>query len=99
MTIKHTTIAITMICQLLGSAALADPDTDWQLEMIHEPSAAQMKVEERGRVYIYDRLDDADVELAMNMQFDRLDNMMFVRTKPKVETTGQETESVDDDCD
>ena len=98
MKIKHTTLAITMICQVWGTAALADPDTDWQLQMIHEPSAAQIKVEERGRVYIYDRLDEADVELAMNVQFDRLDNMMFVRTKPKVEASGEETES-DDDCD
>lgn len=94
----HSTMAIAMVCLVWCAVATADPDTDWQLEMIHEPSAAQLKVEERGRVYIYDRLDEADVELAMNLQFDRLDNMMFVRTKPKVESSGEQTES-DDDCD
>ena len=97
MRIKHTTIAIIAICQLWAATALAGQEGDWQLEMIHDPSAAQIKVEERGRVYVYDRLGDADVELAMNMQFDRLDNMMFVRTK--VETPKGETEAADDGCD
>ena len=97
MRIKHTTITIITICLLWGTAALADPQGDWQLEMIHDPSAAQIKVEERGRVYIYDGLYDSDVKLAMETQFDRVDNMMFVRTK--VETPQGETETEDDGCD
>ena len=97
MRIKHTTITIITICLLWGTAALADRQGDWQLEMIHDPSAAQIKVEERGRVYIYDGLHDKDVQLAMDAQFDRLDHMMFVRTK--VETPAGETETEDDGCD
>ena len=94
---RNTIIAISVICQMWATAALSDPDGDWQLEMIHDPSAAQIKVEERGRVYIYDGLYDSDVKLAMDTQFDRVDNMMFVRTK--VETPQGETETEDDGCD
>jgi hypothetical protein len=80
-----------------STAALSAPEGDWQLAMVHNPSSGQLKVEERGRVYIYDRLPDTEVELAMNTQFDRLDNMMFVRTT--VVTPEGETEVADDDCD
>lgn len=97
MNIKNTSIAITVICQMWGAAAVADEAGNWQLEMIHDPSAAQIRVEERGRVYIYDGLHETDVELAMNTQFNRLDNMMFVRTK--VETPEGESEAADDGCD
>jgi hypothetical protein len=97
MTPKDTSLAISLICLIWGSTALASEDGDWQLAMIHQPSAAQLKVEQRGRVYIYDRLDDADVELAMNTQFGRLDRMMFVRTQ--VPTSEGETETADDGCD
>jgi len=99
MKIKYTAIAITVICQMWGTAASADPDPegDWQLGMIHDPSDAQLRVEERGRVYIYDGVYDTEVKLAMDTQFNRLDNMMFVRTK--VATPEGETETEDDGCD
>lgn len=94
---NNITIAITLSCLMWGSSALSAREANWQIEMIHEPSAAQLKVEQKGRIYIYDGLDDADVELAMNNQFDRLDNMMFVRTQ--VVTPEGETETDDDGCD
>jgi len=97
MNIKSTSVAITIICQMWGAAAVADEAGNWQLEMIHDPSAAQIRVEEQGRVYIYDGLYDTEVKLAMDTQFDRLDNMMFVRTK--VETPEGKTEMEDDGCD
>jgi hypothetical protein len=80
-----------------GAAALGGEAGDWQLAMIHSPSAAQLKVEQRGRVYIYDRMHEAEIELAMNTQFNRLDNMMFVRTR--VETSKKGEELIDDGCD
>ena len=97
MSMRNTGFAITVICQMWGVTALAMEDNRWQLEMIHSPSSAQLKVEERGRVYIYDGLHEADVELAMNTQFSRLDNMMFVRTK--VESAEEGEEDADDGCD
>jgi hypothetical protein len=97
MNIKNTGLAITILCQMWGIGAMAGEDGNWQLKMIHSPSRAQLKVEDRGRVYIYDRLHEADVESAMNTQFDRLENMMFVRTK--VEVADDSTDYSDDGCD
>jgi hypothetical protein len=97
MNIKNIRIAFIIICQMWGAAALGGEAGDWQLAMIHNPSAAQLKVEERGRVYIYDRMHEAEIELAMNTQFNRLDNMMFVRTR--FETSKEGEEGIDDGCD
>jgi hypothetical protein len=97
MKIKSTSIAFIVMCQMWGGAALGGEAGDWQLAMIHNPSAAQLKVEQRGRVYIYDRMHEAEIELAMNTQFNRLDNMMFVRTQ--VVTAEGEIETADDECD
>ena len=96
MKINVTLLAILVGAQLWGAAALANASGDWQLAMIHQPSSAQLTVEDRGRVFIYDRLSDADVELAMNTQFHRLDHMMFVRTK--VETAKGVEPVIDDGC-
>ena len=65
--------------------------------MLHEPSPAQLRMERRGRVFIYDRMQDADVDVAMNTQFDRIERMMFVRTQQT--TPAGETEGDDDGCD
>jgi len=93
-----TSIATWIAASLLwSSVGWAGQTGDWQLSMLHEPSPAQLKTEERGRVFIYDRLNDTDVELAMNTQFDRLERMMFVRTQQT--TQGNEVETADDDCD
>ena len=97
MKIKNIRIAFIVICQMWVAAALGGEAGDWQLAMIHDPSAAQLKVEQRGRVYIYDRMPEAEIELAMNTQFNRLDNMMFVRTQ--VVTAEGEIETADDECD
>lgn len=97
MNIKNIRIAFIIICQMWGAAAFGGEAGDWQLAMIHSPSAAQLNVEQRGRVYIYDRMHEAEIELAMNTQFDRLDNMMFVRTR--VENSNEGEEGIDDGCD
>ena len=90
-------IAAWMVASLWWSGlAWAGQPGDWQLAMLHQPSPAQLKVEQRGRVFIYDQLHDADVELAMNTQFDRIERMMFVRTK-KAADDG-EKQAADDDC-
>lgn len=97
MTHKTITIAAALSGLFVSAAALGGPKDDWQLTMLHEPSAAQLSLEQRGKVFIYDGLSDRDVELAMNAQFKRVEHMMFVRTK--FETPDGTYEVADDGCD
>ncbi len=79
-------MARTINCMFLPAflLALGQPqaaEDDWQLRMLNKPSQAQLELEKKGRVFIYDGLTDAQVEQAVDQQFDRMEAMMFVRTK------------------
>ena len=93
--IAATAIAVSSL--IWNPAVFSAENEDWQLSMLFDPSAAQLKVEERGRVFIYDGIKSTDIQKVMDSQFDRLDNMMFVRTK--VVNADGKVESKDDDCD
>ena len=97
MNAKKYTAAWIVAALLWSSVGWASQSGEWQLAMLHDPSPAQLKTENRGRVFIYDRLHDAEVELAMNTQFDRIERMMFVRTQQT--TQDGETETAEDGCD
>ncbi len=74
---------ISFICLpalLLASGQLKAASDDWQLRMLNQPSEAQLALEKKGRVFIYDGLTDAQVEQAVDQQFERMHSMMFVRT-------------------
>lgn len=76
-----------------------------ELRRLFEPSAGELQDEANGRTYIYDGLRDTDIERAMEEQFERVDNMMFIRVKPtdekgevlKNKETGEELVE-DDGC-
>ena len=53
---------------------------DWQLALLFQPSEHQLEVERKGRVFIYDGLHTADVERALDEEFDRVEHMMFSST-------------------
>ena len=53
---------------------------EWQVRMLNQPSEAQLALEKKGRVFIYDGLTDVQVESALDQQFERMESMMFVRT-------------------
>lgn len=70
---------------------------DWQIAMLNNPSVAQLNMEARGRVFIYDGLHEADIDNAMDSQFNRVERMMFVRTQYAQKP--EENEAPDDGCD
>ena len=53
---------------------------EYQYQVLFSPTAAILEAEARGRIMIYDRLEFGTVERALDQQFDRIENMMFVRT-------------------
>lgn len=81
-------------CLLALSATSAFAD-DYQQNMLFSPSEHILVAEARGRVMIYDGLENTTVEKAMDHQFNRIGSMMFVRTQYKQEN-GEVVE--DEDC-
>ncbi len=53
----------------------------YQYEVLLNPSQDMLRAEDKGRSMIYDGLENETVELAMTSQFNRIENMMFVRTR------------------
>jgi hypothetical protein len=93
-------IGSTAFSILLGLGAsqtlVADDSLDqFYRTVLLNPSKAIQVAEARGRVTIYDGLDNEVVDRAMDSQFDRIENMMFVgirRTQPDGSV------EQDDDC-
>lgn len=94
--------ALLLIAAVLaaGSAparAAGDGFSAYQQKVLFNPGESVHKAEARGRVTIYDGLDENQVEAALDTQFDRIEHMMFVRTRHSAEDG---TTSYDDDgCD
>ena len=91
--INYAITAATII-SAIGYAQAADLN-HFQHKTLLEPGSFQLKAEAKGRVMIYDQMDNATVELAMSNQFDRIENMMFVRTQ-YIQEDGSIVE--DNDC-
>lgn len=81
---------------LLSFITGAQAASNYQHNALFNPSQFQLQAEDNGRVMLYDRLDNETVELAMTEQFDRIESMMFVRTR-YIQEDGSVGES--DDCD
>jgi len=75
----------------------AGAEDDFQHKVLFSPTASQLQAEARGRIMIYAGLEDAEVERAFDDQFDRVEHMMFVRTR-HAEPDG-EVSYADDGCD
>jgi hypothetical protein len=89
-------------------AAKADPAStkNWQMSRLFEPTQADLKSEDKGRVMIYDGMKDKDVERALDEQFDRLEHVMFTRTvvtddagNARRTDSGEVVTEADDGCD
>ncbi len=81
---------------LLPLTAPVAADDLYQLDALLDPSPALLEAERRGRVTIFHGLDNNRVEQALDSQFHRIENLMFVNTRyplPDDETYAE------DDCD
>ncbi len=59
-----------------------------ELRRLLEPTPGELKQEQKGRIYIYDGVRDVDIDTAMDVAFDRIDSMMFIRVR-KTDETGK----------
>ena len=75
-----TTIGLTAALVSSGIAAAADV-SDIEQRRLFEPTEAERAAEAEGRIYIYDGLTDRDVQRALDDEFERVDSMMFIRTR------------------
>jgi len=60
-------------------AAAADV-SEIELRRLFEPTKAERAEEEKGQIYIYEGVRDTDVQRALDEEFERVQNMMFIRT-------------------
>jgi hypothetical protein len=98
-----TTTALS--ATLVSSMAVAADVSEFEQRRLFSPTEAELASEAEGRIYIYDGLTDIDVQRALNDEFDRVENMMFIRTK-KTDEAGEvkrdadtgEVEYDDDGC-
>ncbi|MGB5832809.1 MAG: hypothetical protein WBG92_12570 [Thiohalocapsa sp.] len=79
--IKFTTAALFVPPLVAPMALYAADVSEIELRRLLEPTPSELAQEAAGRIYIYDGLRDTDIDLALSEQFDRVEHMMFIRTK------------------
>jgi len=69
-----------MLVGTCGAAFAADV-SEIERRRLFEPIEAELRAEADGRIYIYDGLREIDIAHAMDQEFDRVESMMFIRTR------------------
>ena len=96
---SHIILIVLLMSALLAPHAwAADADDGFQYNALFSPSPAQLKAEDHGRVMIYDGLDNAVVERALDEQFDRIEHMIFIHTRQSSSDDDEEDTAGDDGC-
>jgi len=98
---KERILTLSLVASLLvpiPALALGDNSNqdDPRLRRLFQPSERELQRERQGRIYIYDGLESRQIDRAMEREFARVDNMMFVRTRVKTEDGEEET--LEDGC-
>ena len=77
----------------------------WQQNLIFAPSQSQLARESNGSITIVSGLRDTEVDHAMDEQFERIENLMFVGTvvttsdgNPAIDPGTGQPETEDDGC-
>ena len=95
----HRLLIGLLLCFVLAPPTMAaDANDSFQYNALFNPTTAQLMAEDRGRVMIYDGLDNTVVERALDEQFDRIEHMMFVRTRQSTPDDDDEYIVEDDGC-
>jgi hypothetical protein len=100
---RNLAIISGLISGIFTHVVIAEESAAYQMQYRHlmNPSDTTLKrEEERQSVYIYEGMRIADVDKAMDSQFDRVENMMFVQTRVPVKTGEEGAETTQKDgCD
>ena len=75
------------------------PDASYDMRRLMRPTPAELASEGKGRVHIYDSLEINAVNKALDENFDRIQNMMFIRIHHLPPTGSGPAEVEDDECD
>jgi len=87
-------VTALLLLAVQRSQAAAE-ENSYSYKMLNSPSEAVLSAEANGRVTIYDGLKSKTIDRAMDRQFNRIENMMFIRTRHPQKNGEYET---DDDC-
>jgi hypothetical protein len=74
-TLIYGTVLLSV--SFMSNAAEANTFSDYQLRRLLDPTESEMRAETKGRIYIYDGMTAAQVDEALDNNFDRMDAMMF----------------------
>jgi len=74
------------------------PQDRYDLRRLMHPSAAELASEEKDKVHIYDSLEINEVNAALDQNFERIQNMMFIRINHLPATGSGPAEVEDDGC-
>ncbi len=94
-------IAALCGCSILSSISVASESAAYNLQkkILLDPSASFVQKERaKQSVFIYESMKLADVEMAMDTHFERVENMMFIKTRLP-EGIAYEGKVIDDECD
>ena len=71
--------------QMAANCPVLAGDSSYQEKVLFSPDDYTLKAEAMGRITIYDELDSDTVDRAMDEQFKRINNMMFIRIQHEQE--------------